>query len=253
MQQITFSELHTQIAPEIKLRAWQIRCKNKFGSYQGGRIATPEEIAALSEPVNRSFGCLGRNSRSMTDRPAKARAAVKTFKNEQPSQHITTKADSTISKMETVGQSEHEQRPNSQWQLWTVLVFSLACSVPNMYSVALQMKDSAFLAAAITATFSLSPVLLINSRTKSAKWAAFAPIVLEVFCNTAGYYGNLTGLAHGYNLQPSQVLNMVCQMLDTDINGTGITLSLLMASAIASMSVVSASELLKHGHTNNTH
>ena len=43
-QQITFSQLHAQIAPEIKLRAWQIRCKNKFGSYNGGRIATPEEI-----------------------------------------------------------------------------------------------------------------------------------------------------------------------------------------------------------------
>jgi hypothetical protein len=100
-------------------------------------------------------------------------------------------------KLETTEQ-ETQQPSSNQWQLWTVLVFSLACSVPNMYSVALQMKDSAFLAAAITATFTISPVLLINSRTQSAKWAAFAPIALEVFCNTAGYYGNLTGLAHGY-------------------------------------------------------
>lgn len=239
MEQLTFSQLHAQLAPEIKLRAWQIRCKNKFGSYNGGRIATPEEIQQLKD-----FGCTG--SRPSAMRPAKVRAVVSGFKVEQP----------TISKTETVEQVQHiqpEVQPevqqasqSNQWQLWTVLVFSLACSVPNMYAVALQMKDSAFLAAAITATFTISPVLLINSRTRSAKWAAFAPIALEVFCNTAGYYGNLTGLAHGFNLQPSQVLNMICQMLDTGANGTGIALSLLMASAIASMSIVSASELMKH-------
>lgn len=238
-QQLTFSQLHAQIAPEIKLRAWQIRCKNKFGSYNGGRIATPEEIQLLT------FGCTG--SQPPATRPAKVRAVVSGFKVEQP----------TISKTETVEQAEPEaetqqeaqQSSSSQWQLWTVLVFSLACSVPNMYSVALQMKDSAFLAAAITATFTISPVLLINSRTQSAKWAAFAPIALEVFCNTAGYYGNLTGLAHGYSVEPSQVLNMICQMLDTGVNGTGIALSLLMASAIASMSIVSASELMKQDYT----
>jgi hypothetical protein len=132
------------------------------------------------------------------------------------------------------------------WQLWAVLVFSLGCSVPNMYSVALQMKDSAFLAMAITATFTISPMLLLSSDNRTARIAAFIPIAIEVFANTAGYYGNLLSITVGSDIiTPGKFLNMVMQMAGTGARGTALFLALMMAAAIAAMSVVSVHSIIK--------
>jgi hypothetical protein len=115
-----------------------------------------------------------------------------------------------------------------------------------MYSVALQMKDSAFLAMAITATFTISPMLLLTSDNRTARVAAFIPIAIEVFANTAGYYGNLLSIIVGSDIiTPGKFLNMVMQMAGTGARGTALFLALMMAAAIAAMSVVSVHSIIK--------
>jgi hypothetical protein len=115
-----------------------------------------------------------------------------------------------------------------------------------MYSVALQMKDSAFLAMAITATFTISPMLLLTSDNRTARIAAFVPIAIEVFANTAGYYGNLLSITVGSDIiTPGKFLNMVMQMAGTGARGTALFLALMMAAAIAAMSVVSVHSIIK--------
>ena len=74
----TFKELHQQIAPEIKLRAWQIRVKNLTGAYDGNRNATEQEIRALSLPATkRTTTVRTRNGSIMAKKDSRlARASV---------------------------------------------------------------------------------------------------------------------------------------------------------------------------------
>jgi hypothetical protein len=243
---ITFKQLHHQAAPNIGLRAWQVKVKKITGAYDGNAIATPDQINALL-----SAGA----KRIHTIHTASTKAAKVSYSHRQQPEPQAVPAEPLEVKQPEV-QPEAQQPEQYQyqpyepeplnWQLWAVLVFSLGCSVPNMYSVALQMKDSAFLAMAITATFTISPMLLLTSDNRTARVAAFIPIAIEVFANTAGYYGNLLSITVGSDIiTPGKFLNMVMQMAGTGARGTALFLALMMAAAIAAMSVVSVHSIIK--------
>jgi hypothetical protein len=244
---ITFKQLHHQAAPNIGLRAWQVKVKKITGAYDGNAIATPDQINTLL-----SAGA----KRIHTIHTASTKAAKVSYSHRQQPEPQAVPAEPLEIKQPEVNPEEQqpEQYQSYQpyepeplnWQLWAVLVFSLGCSVPNMYSVALQMKDSAFLAMAITATFTISPMLLLTSDNRTARIAAFIPIAIEVFANTAGYYGNLLSITVGSDIiTPGKFLNMVMQMAGTGARGTALFLALMMAAAIAAMSVVSVHSIIK--------
>jgi hypothetical protein len=241
---ITFKQLHHQAAPNIGLRAWQVKVKKITGAYDGNAIATPDQINALL-----SAGA----KRIHTIHTASTKAAKVSYSHRQQPEPQAVPAEPLEVKQPEVNpeaqqfEQYHPYEPEPlNWQLWAVLVFSLGCSVPNMYSVALQMKDSAFLAMAITATFTISPMLLLSSDNRTARIAAFIPIAIEVFANTAGYYGNLLSITVGSDIiTPGKFLNMVMQMAGTGARGTALFLALMMAAAIAAMSVVSVHSIIK--------
>lgn len=224
---ITFKELHHIAAPNIGLRAWQVKVKKITGAYNGNAIATPQDIALF------------------TQSNVKAKTSTRIRKDNAISHFAKQPEPSAVPAAPLEQKQEVEQYPPYEpevfnWQIWAVLVFSLACSVPNMYSVALQMKDSIFLAGAITATFTISPMLLLTSDNKAARLSAFVPIVFEVFTNTAGYYGNLLSLDVGSSdIKPGKFLHMVMQMAGTEARPTALFLALMMAAIIAALSVVS--------------
>jgi hypothetical protein len=243
---ITFKQLHHQAAPNIGLRAWQVKVKKITGAYDGNAIATPDQINALL-----SSGA----KRIHTIHTASTKAAKVSYSHrQQPEPQAVPAEPLEVKQPEVNPETQQPEQYQYQlyepeplnWQLWAVLVFSLGCSVPNMYSVALQMKDSAFLAMAITATFAISPMLLLTSDNRTARIAAFIPIAIEVFANTAGYYGNLLSITVGSDIiTPGKFLNMVMQMAGTGARGTALFLALMMAAAIAAMSVVSVHSIIK--------
>jgi hypothetical protein len=237
---ITFKQLHHQAAPNIGLRAWQVKVKKITGAYDGNAIATPDQINALLSAGAKRIHTKAKVSYSHRQQPEPQAVPAEPLEVKQPEvKHESQQPEQYQS------YQPYEPEPLN-WQLWAVLVFSLGCSVPNMYSVALQMKDSAFLAMAITATFTISPMLLLSSDNRTAHIAAFIPIAIEVFANTAGYYGNLLSITVGSDIiTPGKFLNMVMQMAGTGARGTALFLALMMAAAIAAMSVVSVHSIIK--------
>ena len=236
---ITFKQLHHQAAPNIGLRAWQVKVKKITGAYDGNAIATPDQINALLSAGANRIHTKAKVSYSHRQQPEPQAVPAEPLEVKQP------EVKSEAQQPEQYQYQPYEPEPLN-WQLWAVLVFSLGCSVPNMYSVALQMKDSAFLAMAITATFTISPMLLLTSENRTARIAAFIPIAIEVFANTAGYYGNLLSITVGSDIiTPGKFLNMVMQMAGTGARGTALFLALMMAAAIAAMSVVSVHSIIK--------
>ena len=241
---ITFKQLHHQAAPNIGLRAWQVKVKKITGAYDGNAIATPEQINALLSASAK---------RIHTIHTASTKSVKVSYSHRQqpepqavPAEPLEIKQPEVNPEAQQFEQYQPYEPEPLNWQLWAVLVFSLGCSVPNMYSVALQMKDSAFLAMAITATFTISPMLLLTSDNRTARIAAFIPIAIEVFANTAGYYGNLLSITVGSDIiTPGKFLNMVMQMAGTGARGTALFLALMMAAAIAAMSVVSVHSIIK--------
>jgi hypothetical protein len=248
---ITFKQLHHQAAPNIGLRAWQVKVKKITGAYDGNAIATPDQINALLSAgakrihtIHTASTKAAKVSYSHRQQPEPQAVPAEPLEVKQPEVHPELKAEAQQPEQYQSYQP-YEPEPLN-WQLWAVLVFSLGCSVPNMYSVALQMKDSAFLAMAITATFTISPMLLLTSDNRTARIAAFIPIAIEVFANTAGYYGNLLSITVGSDIiTPGKFLNMVMQMAGTGARGTALFLALMMAAAIAAMSVVSVHSIIK--------
>jgi hypothetical protein len=240
---ITFKQLHHQAAPNIGLRAWQVKVKKITGAYDGNAIATPDQINALLSAGAKRIHTKAKVSYSHRQQPESKAVPAEPLEatKVQPEVHPELKPEA----QQFEQYQPYEPEPLN-WQLWAVLVFSLGCSVPNMYSVALQMKDSAFLAMAITATFTISPILLLTSDNRTARIAAFIPIAIEVFANTAGYYGNLLSITVGSDIiTPGEFLNMVMQMAGTGARGTALFLALMMAAAIAAMSVVSVHSIIK--------
>jgi len=237
---ITFKQLHHQAAPNIGLRAWQVKVKKITGAYDGNAIATPDQINALLSASAKRIHTKAKVSYSHRQQPEPQAVPAEPLEIKQPEVKPEAQQPEQYQSYQP-----YEPEPLN-WQLWAVLVFSLGCSVPNMYSVALQMKDSAFLAMAITATFTISPMLLLTSDNRTARIAAFIPIAIEVFANTAGYYGNLLSITVGSDIiTPGKFLNMVMQMAGTGARGTALFLALMMAAAIAAMSVVSVHSIIK--------
>ena len=236
----TFKELHQQIAPEIKLRAWQIRVKNITGSYDGSRIATDREIAALT----------GHQPKRAAVKPAPEKATIQSGIYDDR-QQLAAKVKSIAASVPAVASSDHIADVSNivqptNWQLWVVLIFSLACSIPNMYSIALQMKDTPELAAAITMTFTIAPLLLLNSHSKSARMAAFIPIAIEIMSNTVGYFGGLLRLTIGSDeIRPGRFLHLVSNMFGTEYRPTALFLAIIFAASIAALSIISAHSIAK--------
>jgi hypothetical protein len=236
----TFKELHQQIAPEIKLRAWQIRVKNITGSYDGLRIATDREIAALT----------GHQPKRAAVKPAPEKATIQSGIYDDR-QQLAAKVKPIAASVPAVASSNHIADVSNivqptNWQLWIVLVFSLACSIPNMYSIALQMKDTPELAAAITMTFTIAPLLLLNSHSKSARMAAFIPIAIEIMSNTVGYFGGLLRLTIGSDeIRPGRFLHLVANMFGTEYRPTALFLAIIFAASIAALSIISAHSIAK--------
>ena len=239
---ITFKQLHHQAAPNIGLRAWQVKVKKITGAYDGNAIATPDQINALLSASAKRIHTKAKVSYSHRQQPEPQAVPAEPLEATKVQPEVKHEAQQPE---QYQSYQPYEPEPLN-WQLWAVLVFSLGCSVPNMYSVALQMKDSAFLAMAITATFTISPMLLLTSDNRTARIAAFIPIAIEVFANTAGYYGNLLSITVGSDIiTPGKFLNMVMQMAGTGARGTALFLALMMAAAIAAMSVVSVHSIIK--------
>ena len=236
----TFKELHQQIAPEIKLRAWQIRVKNITGSYDGSRIATDREIAALT----------GHQPKRATVKPAPEKTTIPSGIYDDR-QQLAAKVKPIAASVPAVASSEYIADVSNivqptNWQLWIVLVFSLACSIPNIYSVALQMKDTPELAAAITMTFTIAPLLLLNSHSKSARMAAFIPIAIEIFSNAVGYFGGLLRISVGSDeIRPGKFLHLVSNMFGTEYRPTALFLAIIFAASIAALSIISAHSIAK--------
>jgi predicted hotdog family 3-hydroxylacyl-ACP dehydratase len=115
-----------------------------------------------------------------------------------------------------------------------------------MYSVAMQMKDTPELAAAITMTFTIAPLLLLNSHSKSARMAAFIPIAIEIMSNTVGYFGGLLRLTIGSDeIRPGRFLHLVSNMFGTEYRPTALFLAIIFAASIAALSIISAHSIAK--------
>ena len=241
---VTFKQLHQQIAPEIKLRAWQIRVKNLTGAYNGNDIATAEQITALSQ-ASRIRPVSQRTTRTIHDRSVRPVAKVRPV---HAPLSIAAPAAQSIAEQPAQIQPDVNNADGSvnNWQLWVVLITSLGCSVPNMYSVALQMKDTPELAAFITLTFTIAPLLLLVSENRAARLAAFVPIGIEIFSNTVGYFGSLLRISTGSDtVTPGRFLHLCANMFGTDYRPTAIFLSITFAATIAALSIVSAHTISK--------
>jgi len=239
---VTFKQLHQQIAPEIKLRAWQIRVKNLTGAYNGNDIATAEQINALSQ-AGRIRPVSQRTTRTIHDRGVRPVAKVRPV---HAPLSIAAPVQSIAEQPAQQPDVNNTDGSVNNWQLWVVLITSLGCSVPNMYSVALQMKDTPELAAFITLTFTIAPLLLLVSENRAARLAAFVPIGIEIFSNTVGYFGSLLRISTGSDtVTPGRFLHLCANMFGTDYRPTAIFLSITFAATIAALSIVSAHTISK--------
>lgn len=125
------------------------------------------------------------------------------------------------------------------WLLWLCLAMAVSATTPNMFWVMLQVKGSTWIAAITTLVFTIAPFLLVGYGVKGlAKAAVYAVVCIEVFCNTASFYGGLTGLAHGNFVSPTTFLNMAATMVNRSYEGTALFLSLSMACGIATLAIV---------------
>jgi len=133
-------------------------------------------------------------------------------------------------------QAQKSIRP---WALWVCLAFSLACSIPNMFEIALAMKGSWVKALLLTSAFTVSPFLLLGSGIgKIAHYAAYVVISLEVMCNASAIYGGLTGLETSVFVKPTTFLHMITSMVNKPYEPTALVISLIMAICIAVLAVV---------------
>lgn len=153
-------------------------------------------------------------------------------------------ADAETASVDVV--ADKKQSPWKQWLLWLCLVLSLACSVPNMFSIMVAIKGNEVLAAIVTATFTVAPLLLIAYGIKGwQKAVAYVPIAVEIFCNSAGFYGGMTGLQHSLYVEPTKFLHMVTTMTNSGNEGTAFILSISLAICISALAIVPVYQLEK--------
>lgn len=132
------------------------------------------------------------------------------------------------------------------WPLWLCLSFSMGCSIPNMVWVAHQLKADIIQAYLVTAAFTVAPFLLLYYGVRKwLKWVPYVPVLAEVICNAAGFYGGMTGLGKGLYVTPTPFLHMFTSMVNSGNEGTALLLSLFFAVCIALLAVVPVIELEK--------
>lgn len=132
--------------------------------------------------------------------------------------------------------------------LWLCLALSAGCSVQNMLWVAHQLKGDITQAWAVTAAFTVAPFLLLYYGVgKWWRWVPYVPIVAEVLCNAASFYGGMTGLGHGHIVRPTKFLHMFTTMTNSGNEGTALLLSAFFAVCIALLAIVPVVELEKRG------
>jgi GIY-YIG catalytic domain len=134
------------------------------------------------------------------------------------------------------------------WLLWLCLAFSVASSVPNMYSVMIAIKGDWRLAGIVTAAFTIAPFLLIAYGVNPIqRIVVYAVICIEVFCNAAGFFGGMTGLGHSLYVEPTTFLHMVTSMTNSANEPTAFILAVCMAVGISLLAIVPVYELGKIG------
>ena len=132
------------------------------------------------------------------------------------------------------------------WLLWLCLALSVGSSAPNMLWVIEQVKGAGGVAYAVTGALTIAPFLLIAYGVKGlSRWAVYAVIAVEIFCNTASFYGGLTGLSGSMFTAPTTFLHMVTSMTNSGYEGTALLLSISMAAAISALAIVPVNELGK--------
>ena len=134
------------------------------------------------------------------------------------------------------------------WPMYVVMLLAAGTTMPNMYSVTLAIKANETLAALFTGCFTVAPFLLIYAGVRGfAGWLAVSFIILiEIFCNTAGIYGGLTGLNHSNFIAPTNFLHMATGFaFDSAYEPTARAIAGFMAVGIAVLMVISVGEIRK--------
>jgi len=132
------------------------------------------------------------------------------------------------------------------WPMYVVMLLAAGTTMPNMYSVTLAIKANETLAALFTGCFTVAPFLLIYAGVRGfAGWLAVSFIILiEIFCNTAGIYGGLTGLNHSNFIAPTNFLHMATGFaFDSAYEPTARAIAGFMAVGIAVLMVISVKEI----------
>ena len=139
-------------------------------------------------------------------------------------------------------------RKRAVWPMYVVMLLAAGTTMPNMYSVTLAIKANETLAALFTGCFTVAPFLLIYAGVRGfAGWLAVSFIILiEIFCNTAGIYGGLTGLNHSNFIAPTNFLHMATGFaFDSAYEPTARAIAGFMAVGIAILMVISVKEIKK--------
>lgn len=216
----------------VKERAFQTMWKRTFDySFRANEICTEEEVAVMEMKYGK-----------------------KTMERAEPKVRRINAGKTPASNVEPVVPAK-EQAPipadskqGSTLLLWSCLLLSLACSVPNMYGVALAMKGNVLLAGLVTGAFTVAPFLLIAYGIKGPlQYAAYVPILVEIFCNSAGFFGGMTGLGHSLYVEPTPFLHMVTSMMNSANEPTAFLLAVCMAVCIAILAIVPVYEIEKRG------
>lgn len=157
-------------------------------------------------------------------------------------------ADKTTGQQRTKQQDNGGGQRRTVWPLVFVMIFCVGTTIPNMYAVTLAVKNDPILAAFFTACFTLSPFFLMFAGVRGlvGTVAILFIIMIEIFCNTAGIYGGLTGLNHANFIEPTTFLHMATGFaFDSAYEPTARAIAVFMASGVAILMAVSVYEIRK--------
>jgi hypothetical protein len=233
--QISDANEYAQASPEtgtqlrerlrVKERTFQAMWKRTFGySFRANETCSMFEVATMEAKYPQKTGI----KKEQLKRVKAGKVPVSNEVPEQPSLNLKAAGSGNVA------------------LLWGCLVLSLACSVPNMYGIAMAMKGNYILAILVTAAFTVAPFLLIGYGIKGwLRYAAYIPIGVEIFCNSAGFFGGMTGLSHSLYIEPTVFLHMVTSMTNSANEPTAFILSVSMAVCIAILAIVPVHEIEK--------
>lgn len=222
----------------VKERAFQTMWKRTFDySFRANETCTPDEVAVMEMKYAGKGG--NKKENLMRAEPT----AVRNKAGKTPASNVEPVVPAI-----QVEQIQAVSKQGSPLLLWSCLLLSLACSIPNMYEVALAMKGNVVLAGLVTAAFTIAPFLLIAYGIKGPlQYAAYVPILVEIFCNSAGFFGGMTGLSHSLYIKPTPFLHMVTSMTNSANGPTAFLLAGCMAACIAILAIVPVYLIEKRG------